>query len=107
MVKVRFFAVLKHLVGKEELSLEVEEETTLAQVIEKLQENLPALKDLLSERRILISVNQEAAEKSCLIKNGDEIAFLPPFAGGASSSKITKCHLSEQQNLSIGGSRPR
>lgn len=83
MVKVRFFAVLKHLVGKDELSLEIEKETTLAELIEKLQEELPVLKDLLSERKILISVNQEAAEKNCLIRNGDEIAFLPPFAGGA------------------------
>ncbi|MEO2055683.1 MAG: MoaD/ThiS family protein [Nitrospira sp.] len=87
MVKVRFFAVLKHLVGKDELSLEIEKETTLAQLIEKLQEELPALKDLLSERRILISVNQEKAEKHCLIRNGDEVAFLPPFAGGAAQSR--------------------
>ncbi len=83
VVKVRFFAVLKNLVGKDELSIEIDKETTLAQLIEKLQEELPVLKDLLSERRVLISVNQETAEKHCLIRNGDEVAFLPPFAGGA------------------------
>ncbi|HLG21941.1 MAG TPA: MoaD/ThiS family protein [Candidatus Manganitrophaceae bacterium] len=83
MVKVRFFAVLKKIVGKEEMVLNVEKGTTLEQFLKKLEGELPPLKDLLQEGKILISVNQEVVQKHCLIQNGDEIAFLPPFAGGS------------------------
>lgn len=82
MVKIRFFAVLKKLVGKEEMALEWEKGTTLEQLLKKLEGELPPLKDILQQGKILISVNQEVVQKNYQIQNGDEIAFLPPFAGG-------------------------
>jgi len=81
-VKIRFFAVLKKIVGKDEVVLDVEKGTTLEQLLKRLEGDLPPLKQILQEGKILISVNQEVVEKHCLIQNGDEIAFLPPFAGG-------------------------
>lgn len=82
MVKIRFFAVLKKIVGKEEVVLDVEKGTTLEQLISKLEKDLPPLQQVMKEGKVLISVNQEVVPKECLIQNGDEIAFLPPFAGG-------------------------
>ncbi len=82
MVKVKFFAVLKGLVGKEEVTVDLGGETTLEQLIEKLKTDLPPLKDIIQKGGILISVNQEVVEKDAIIQDGDEIAFLPPFAGG-------------------------
>ncbi|TAK03120.1 MAG: MoaD/ThiS family protein, partial [Candidatus Manganitrophaceae bacterium] len=77
-----FFAVLKKIVGKEEVVLDVEKGTTLEQLISKLEKDLPPLQQVMKEGKVLISVNQEVVPKECLIQNGDEIAFLPPFAGG-------------------------
>lgn len=82
MVKIRFFAVLKKIVGKEEVVLDVEKGTTLEQLLRRLERDLPPLQQVLKEGKVLISVNQEVVPKECLIQNGDEIAFLPPFAGG-------------------------
>ena len=82
MVNVKFFAVLKHLVGKDELSMDVEKGTSLEKLLEKLINDFPSLKEGLQEGKILVSVNQEVVEKGYLIKDGDEIAILPPFAGG-------------------------
>lgn len=82
MVKVRFFAVLKKIVGKEEVVLDVEKGTTLEQLLSRLERDLPPLQQVMKEGKVLISVNQEVVPKECLIQNGDEIAFLPPFAGG-------------------------
>ncbi len=82
MVKVKFFAVLKGLVGKEEVSVEVKQGGTLEQLIEQLKSDLPPLIDIMQKGGILISVNQEVLEKGAIIKDGDEVAFLPPFAGG-------------------------
>ncbi|MDC4205664.1 MAG: MoaD/ThiS family protein [Candidatus Manganitrophus sp.] len=82
MVKIRFFAVLKKIVGKEEVVLDVEKGTTLEQLLSRLERDLPPLQQIMKEGKVLISVNQEVVPKECLIQNGDEIAFLPPFAGG-------------------------
>ncbi len=82
MVKVKFFAVLKGLVGKEEVSIEIKAGSTLQQLIEQLKRDLPPLVDILQQGGILISVNQEVLGKEAIIKDGDEVAFLPPFAGG-------------------------
>ncbi|MFQ5543987.1 MAG: MoaD/ThiS family protein [Nitrospiria bacterium] len=82
MVKIRFFAVLKSLVGKEEMSLQIEKGTSLGQLLENLEAELTPLKDVIQEGKVLISVNQEVVEKTYEIKDGDEVALLPPFAGG-------------------------
>ncbi len=82
MVKIKFFAVLRGLAGKDEISLTLEEGSTLERLLEKLKTDFPALKEVIEKGGILISVNQEVAEKQCLIQDGDEIALLPPFAGG-------------------------
>ncbi|MEC4678783.1 MAG: MoaD/ThiS family protein [Nitrospirota bacterium] len=82
MVKVKFFAVLKGLVGKEEVSIEIKEGSTLQQLIDQLKGDLPPLVDIMQQGGILISVNQEVLGKEAIIKDGDEVAFLPPFAGG-------------------------
>jgi molybdopterin converting factor subunit 1 len=83
MVKIRFFAVLKKIVGKEEVVLEVEKGTTLEQLLNRLERDLPPLQQVMKEGKVLISVNQEVVPKECLIQSGDEVAFLPPFAGGS------------------------
>ncbi|WDT80044.1 MAG: hypothetical protein MPW14_23515 [Candidatus Manganitrophus sp.] len=41
MVKIRFFAVLKKIVGKEEVVLDVEKGTTLEQLLSRLERDLP------------------------------------------------------------------
>jgi molybdopterin converting factor small subunit len=38
--------------------------------------------ELIREKKVLISVNQEMASVDTIIHDGDEVAFLPPFSGG-------------------------
>jgi len=84
-VKVRFFAVLKSLVGKSELSLDLEEGSTFGKVLTTLKLDFPDLAKIMTEGKILISVNQDVVGDEYLLKDGDEIAFLPPFAGGSTT----------------------
>ncbi len=84
-VKVRFFAVLKSLVGKSELSLDVEKGISFGQILGKLKVDFPALDKIMKEGKILVSVNQDVVGADYLLKDGDEIAFLPPFAGGSAT----------------------
>jgi molybdopterin converting factor small subunit len=37
---------------------------------------------LIYNKKILVSVNQEIAHEETTLQEGDEVALLPPFAGG-------------------------
>ena len=43
----------------------------------------PKIGELLQKKKVLVSVNQEIAHEDLEVKDGDEIALLPPFAGGS------------------------
>ncbi|HBH79890.1 MAG TPA: hypothetical protein DDY39_08690, partial [Nitrospira sp.] len=44
----------------------------------------PAVGELIQKKKVLVSVNQDIAHEDTMISEGDEIALLPPFAGGSS-----------------------
>ncbi|MEK6540304.1 MAG: MoaD/ThiS family protein [Deltaproteobacteria bacterium] len=42
----------------------------------------PSIAELIDKKSIMFSVNQEFATNNTIIKDGDEVALLPPFSGG-------------------------
>ncbi len=82
MVSVKFFAVLKKLVGREFIELPINGPTTLRDVLNQIEKEIPKIREIIKEGRSLISINQEMADENTIVQNGDEIAMLPPFAGG-------------------------
>jgi len=78
-ITVRFFAHLKDIAGMESVSLPLERDCPLKQIIAQLEETIPSLRGC---RGIQIAVNQEFMNQKAIIHPGDEIAFLPPFSGG-------------------------
>jgi len=82
MVNIRFFAVLKKLLGRDSMQIELQNSLTLKDLIDRLEADIPSIRSIIREGRTLIAVNQEVATDETVISNGDEIAFLPPFAGG-------------------------
>jgi molybdopterin converting factor small subunit len=82
MVTVRFFAVLKKLLDRESMRVDLRGPTTLKALLDRLEEDIPSIRSVIREGRTLIAVNQEIAQEETLVSDGDEVAFLPPFAGG-------------------------
>jgi len=82
MVTVRFFALLKEMAGKEELEFPLKGEMFLKDFMDRLKDTMPEIVEMARKRRVLVSVNQEFATMDTIIKDGDEIALLPPFSGG-------------------------
>ncbi|HBR18449.1 MAG: molybdopterin converting factor subunit 1 [Deltaproteobacteria bacterium RIFCSPLOWO2_12_FULL_43_16] len=82
MIKVRFFAMLKNKTGKEEVNLSVPDNITLEKLKAILKNEFPAIAEFIERKSIMISVNQEFATNTTIIKDGDEVALLPPFSGG-------------------------
>jgi len=82
MVTVKFFAVLKKLTGREDLLLPISQPMRLKEVFDQIELEIPEIRTILKEGRALVAINQEMATENSLVQDGDEIAMLPPFAGG-------------------------
>jgi molybdopterin synthase catalytic subunit len=81
-VKVLFFGVTKDLTGLQEEQTEFPEGTNLDGLWSRYAVRFPRLNDLSSV--LLMAVNQEIAERTRTLQDGDEVAFLPPVSGGSS-----------------------
>jgi molybdopterin converting factor subunit 1 len=77
-LKLLFFGSLVDVTGiqKKELS------TDSLLDVKLLNEHLHAVFPLLIKHKYKIAVNQKIVDNSQTLQDGDEVAFLPPFAGG-------------------------
>ncbi len=82
MVNVKFFAMLKSVAGVDAKGYDLSEPITVEELKKRIVADIPALVEALESRSILVSVNQEVAEDTDSISDGDEVAFLPPYSGG-------------------------
>lgn len=79
-VTVRLFARLRDLAGAGELVREVEPPATVQTVWTSLTAEMPALSQY--EGTMSVAVNAEYAKMAAPVRDGDEVAFLPPVSGG-------------------------
>ena len=78
---VKLFGSLREEAGAKELALELPAGSRLVDLRELLAERYPILERL--GERIAASVNFELAPPEQALHDGDEVAFLPPVAGGS------------------------
>ncbi len=81
-VKVLLFGQLKDIVGQSEELLELQPGDRLATVISHYAERYPKFQGLSNS--IACSINQEYAQGTAILKEGDEVGLLPPVSGGKS-----------------------
>ena len=79
-VTVRLFARLRDIAGASELEREVAPGTTIGAVWRMLAGEHPQLVEY--ERSISSAVNADYARMDHPLRDGDEVAFLPPVSGG-------------------------
>ncbi len=84
MVQVKLFGMLKTLVpGSTMLTIPISDGALVRDLVASVQQQYPELGDLLHQKKVVVSVNQEIAHWETALSDSDEIALLPPFAGGA------------------------
>jgi molybdopterin converting factor small subunit len=79
-VHCRLFARYAELVGTDRTTLRLLPAATVADAVRELRERLPGGKAL--PERPLVAVNQAHARATQPLADGDELALLPPLAGG-------------------------
>jgi molybdopterin synthase catalytic subunit len=85
MITVKLFGMTKLIAGnKSTVSLSMPYEKTVKEFVQILNAEYPQIGELIDKKKVLVSVNQDIAHEETVIHDGDEIALLPPFAGGSS-----------------------
>jgi len=77
---VRYFAGHRDITGQTEERLELEPGATVGSVWELLAARYPRLSGYTG--RQLYAVNQDYATPATELRDGDEVAFIPPVSGG-------------------------
>ena len=79
-VKVKLFAILRERAGTAEITKEIQEGSTVADLWAALQQDYPKL--AVPGIRLLYAVNQDYVTPDRVLKNSDEVVFVPPVSGG-------------------------
>lgn len=78
--RVKLFAILREKVGVSELTLELPEAATVADLLKEMARRYPML--IGSASPAMVAVNTEYAQESHTLHDGDEVALIPPVSGG-------------------------
>jgi MoaE-MoaD fusion protein len=98
LVRILFFGLLKEQVGKSEEVLDIPGESPrIRDLLDHCGQTHPALRQWFNS--IAVSVNQEYAPPETKLREGDEVALLPPVSGGGPYPQITREPIDTQQVL--------
>ena len=79
-VAVRFFALYRERAGVSERSWQLSEGATLADLLREIRGAYPDLAP--ADVEIVAAVNEEYADGGMTLREGDEVALIPPVSGG-------------------------
>ena len=79
-VRLLYFAVLKDITGRSEAELSLAPGTRAADVWQQLRRDYVQLADY--SQPPMVAVNESYATADTVLRDGDELAFIPPVAGG-------------------------
>ena len=77
--KIKAFGISKDIIGNKLLELELKEGSTVLDLKKELFEKYSAFASLKS---LYIALNNDYADEKAVLKEGDEIALIPPVSGG-------------------------
>lgn len=79
-VRLLFFAVLRDIAGTDAQELTLSEGTRAQDVWQTLRQTYAKLADYTQPP--MIAINESYAAPDAILREGDELAFIPPVAGG-------------------------
>ena len=80
IIKVKFFAVCHQMFGRREEEMELADGAIVKDILQRLEKEQSQFAEYYEV--IQISVNWEYAHENTPLKDGDEVALIPPVTGG-------------------------
>jgi molybdopterin synthase catalytic subunit len=94
-IRVLLFGQLRDMIGRPEESLDVQAGTSVSDLMAHYADRFPGFKPMMGS--IACAVNQEYAPASVILREGDEIGFLPPVSGGLSVKAEVQAQLHSER----------
>ena len=79
-ITVRLFAILRECAGTDVLTMELRDGATVAEAVKKIASEIAAVREHLN--RVAFAVNREYVKELTVLREGDELALIPPVSGG-------------------------
>lgn len=79
-MRVLYFGILKDVVGHSSLEMELPEGLSVAELVKRHEWEKKTSAKVWSS--IAVAVNQQYAKPGDVLRDGDEVALLPPVSGG-------------------------
>jgi molybdopterin converting factor small subunit len=79
-MRVQFFSQLKEIVGAGEITLDLPDGTSVADLLARLYRDFPDLEKF--DRNILVGAGLDFVARDHIIQPNDQIAIMPPVQGG-------------------------
>jgi MoaE-MoaD fusion protein len=80
-VRVLFFGMIRDVAGRTADTLELREGATVSEVLKQFCTSMNRFSDY--EKSVALAVNREYVSTDTVLKDGDELAVLPPVSGGS------------------------
>ncbi len=80
-IEVLFFGMVKEITGQPDMVAELDNGATVDAAFEHFAAQFPALRPM--SRSLVLAVNQQFVPRTRPLKDGDELAFMPPVSGGS------------------------
>lgn len=78
-VNILAFGIARDIFSERKIVQQIAAGETVAGVMEQLKVNYP---DLSKLKAVMLAVNEEYVDDNYQIKDGDELAIIPPVSGG-------------------------
>ncbi|HVI10105.1 MAG TPA: molybdopterin converting factor subunit 1 [Candidatus Binatia bacterium] len=98
-VHVLLFGMLKDLAGKTHEQMELRDDATVDELLDEYAARDQKLASCFSS--LAVAVNQQYAGRETVLKEGDEVALLPPVSGGSQSGDHSDSNRSASRRASI------
>ena len=79
LIKVKCFSQVKYALGVDELSLRLDDNSTINDLEKIIREKAG---NKLKNVSLRIALNQEYLTEDIILREGDEVVFIPPVQGG-------------------------
>jgi molybdopterin converting factor subunit 1 len=79
-ITILYFARVKDITGVKKETMDLPPNTSIKKLLAKISLSYPDIESILNV--VKISVNYKIIDMNTILKDGDEVALLPPVSGG-------------------------
>ena len=87
-VRLRFFATYREIVGSRQISWPLQDGATAGELVDQVLAKYPRLR--AHRDSMLVAVNESFAAPDVSLREGDEVALMPPVSGGSGPIEVRR-----------------